>query len=101
MSITPVGFAADYRRTRQHPASAKALSDLLALVGYEASEAVVERWTAEKRVEAEVYAANVYLRASDNILRRCPRPEWLPEPWQGPMKGEGVFEGPSGTVLGC
>lgn len=97
--VTPVGFVADYRRTRLNPASPKALSALLALVGYEASVEVVERWSGEKRVEAEVYAVNAHLRASDNILRRCPRPEWLPEPWQGPEVGEGVFGGPSGTVL--
>jgi hypothetical protein len=99
MSITPVGFAADYRRVRSNPATAEALSSLLSLVGYEATVEVVERWSAEKRVEAEVWAVNAHLRASDNILRRCPQPEWLPAPWQGPEAGDGVFAGPSGTVL--
>ena len=99
MTVSPVGFASDYRRVRLDPASAKVLSDLLSLVGYEAPEAVVEEWPLDKRVEAEVYAVNAHLRASDNILRRCPRPEWLPEPWRGPERGEGIFQGPSGTVL--
>lgn len=25
--------------------------------------------------------------------------EWMPEPWRGPLQGEGVFCGPSPTVL--
>lgn len=99
MSVTPVGFTATYRRVRQDPASTRELSGLLSLIGYEAPEDVIERWTTDKRVEAEVYAVNAHLRASDNILRRCPRPAWLPEPWQGPQDGEGVFGGPTGTLL--
>lgn len=99
MTITPVGFAATYRRVRRDPATPKELSDLLALVGYWVTAEAVEKWPMDKRVEAEVYAVNAHLRASDNILRRCPKPDWMPEPWQGPETGEGVFGGPSGTVL--
>lgn len=99
MSASPVGFAAAYRRVRLDPATPEELSLLLSLVGYEARPAAIARWPLEKRVEAEVYAVNVHLRASDNVLRRCPRPSWLTEPWQGTPAGEGVFEGPGGTVV--
>lgn len=99
MSVSPVGFAAAYARVRREPAEPAVLSDLLALVGYEASPELVRSWPLDRRVEAEVYATNVHLRASDNILRRCPRPAWMPEPWQGQNEGEGLFGGPTGTPL--
>ena len=99
MSVSPVGFASAYRRARSEPASARELSDLLALVGYDASPKVIETWSIDKRVEAEVYAVNVHLRAAEHPIRRCPRPEWMPEPWQGEETGEGIFAGPGGTVV--
>ena len=95
MSVSPVGFAGDYRRTRHDPATPAQLSDLLSLIGYEVTAERVSQWRTEWRVAAEVYAVNVHLRASDNIQRRCPRPEWLPEPWQGKLGDNG----PTGTVL--
>lgn len=99
MSSSPVGFARAYRRVRQRPAAPDELSNLLALVGYDAPPDVVARWPLDRRVEAEVYAVNAHLRASDNVLRRCPRPEWLPEPWLGPEDGSDPLSGPSGTRL--
>jgi hypothetical protein len=104
-----VGFGAWYTRVRKDPATPEVLSDWLGLVGYEAKAEDIARWPLERRVEAEVYAVNVHLRASDNAIRRCPKPEWFPEPWQGPELQNthvredlrGAFDGPSGTQLTC
>lgn len=95
----PRGFGAAYRRAAKEPAPAETLCSLLSLVGYETTAEAVELWSIVRRVQAEVYAINVHLRASDNALQRHPRPEWMPEPWQGPRLGEGVFEAPGGTPL--
>lgn len=59
------------------------IQDLLGLVGYEVPVAVVAAWDLRKRVEAEVYALNVHLRASDNPIQSHPKLTWLPEPWAG------------------
>lgn len=59
------------------------IRDLLVLIGYEVSIAVVAEWDLRKRVEAEVYALNVHLRASDNPIQAHPKLTWLPEPWGG------------------
>lgn len=109
MSTSPVGFASAYARVRRDPATPAQLESLLSLVGYHASAPCIERWPLERRVEAEVYAANVHLRACENPLRRCPRPEWFGEPWQGEPCDvsavredlRGAFEGTSGTPLVC
>jgi hypothetical protein len=109
----PRGFGAEYRRRAlmhahgdvQHEASV--LSDLLLLVGYEASAETIAAWPLRKRVEAEVYAANVHARAGDNPVQRHPALSWLPEPWQGPPADvshireslRGAFAGPTGTRL--
>lgn len=94
----PPGFKSVYARVARIPVSLPILSDMLGLVGYEASPAVLETWSVEQRVQAEVYAANVHLRASDNVLRKHPKPDWLPEPWQGPEGPDALF-GASGTPL--
>lgn len=60
------------------------LIDLMGLVGFEVARAAVVTWTNRQRVEAMVYAGREHLSASDNPVRRLPRPEWLPEPWRGP-----------------
>ena len=82
--------------------------DLLALIGYQATIEQVADWNLRKRVEAVVYAATEYARASDNPIQRHPRPSWLPaNPWQGPPRDvshiradlRGAFEGPSGTPI--
>lgn len=82
--------------------------DLLALIGYHATIEQVADWDLRKRVEAVVYAATEYARASDNPIQRHPRPSWLPkDPWQGPPRDvshiradlRGAFAGPSGTPI--
>lgn len=74
--------------------------DVLALVGYAASREQVADWNLRRRVEATVYAVLEYAHASDNPVRRHPRPTWLPaRPWQGPQQGKGAFAGPSGTPI--
>jgi hypothetical protein len=73
--------------------------DLLALVGYHATIEQVADWDLRRRVEAVVYAATEYARASDNPIQRHPPLKWLPDPWQGPWRGDGAFAGPSGTPI--
>jgi hypothetical protein len=82
--------------------------DLLALVGYSATIEQVADWDLRKRVEAVVWAATEYARASDNPIQRHPPLSWLPKgPWQGPARDtsriradlRGAFEGPSGTPI--
>jgi hypothetical protein len=95
----PLGFQGVYQRVARDPARPEVLSDLLALIGYDAAPEDIERWTTERRVEAEVHAVNVHLRAQENRLRAHPRPAWMPEPWQGQNVGEGVFAGPAGSKV--
>jgi hypothetical protein len=99
----PRGFGAEYQRQAklQRNALVGQVRDLLLLVGYDAAEEIIAAWPFRKQVEASVYAVNVHLRASDNILPSYPRPDWLPEPFQGPIAGEGIFAGPTETLIGC
>lgn len=77
-----------------------ALRDMLELVGYTADPATLAAWPLRKLVEADIYAANVALRASDNPIQRHPRPEWLTaESWKGPTIGDGIMSCPSPTVI--
>jgi hypothetical protein len=74
--------------------------DLLALIGYAATNDQVACWDLRRRVEAVVYASTVHARASDNPVRRHPRPAWLPaRAWRGPNVGDGVWAGPGGTPI--
>lgn len=99
--IAPSGFGRAYARVASDPAEPAVLSGLLALVGYDARPSVVAGWSLDRRVQAEVYATNVHLRASDNRgLRRHPHPDWLPPPWGGSSEGESILDTPGGTVLG-
>lgn len=115
----PRGFGAAYRRVlKDHFALIAAgtpgkliseVIDLLALIGYHATfEQVAMEWDLRRRVEAVIYAATEYARASDNPVQRHPRPSWLPKrSWQGPSADvsgirsdlRGVFAGPSGTPI--
>lgn len=105
----PRGFGALYRRAARDQLAALAkgrpgeviggLRSIMRLVGYEASIATVADWPLRKRLEAEIYCATEYARASDNPVRRHPKPAWLPVPWQGPWAGEGAFAGPTPTVV--
>ena len=77
------------------------LSDLLALVGYDAHPSEIARWSLERRVQAEVYAVNVHLRAADNkFMRSHPHPAWMPPPWGGIAAGDSILDTPGGTPLG-
>lgn len=95
----PPGFKGAYARAARDPAEPQVLSDLLSLVGYEASARAIASWPMERRIEAEVHAVNVHLRASDNVLRKHPRPAWMPEPWEGVPEGESSVSPPGGTPL--
>jgi hypothetical protein len=95
----PRGFGAAYRECAADPVDEETLSDILALVGYDASPEEIHEWPLDRRVEAEVWAARVHLRASDNPIRVPPRPEWMPAPWLGPSRGKGIFGGPAPTPL--
>ena len=114
----PRGFGRAYRdAARDDLALARAgkpgavidsVVDLLALVGYAATRDQVADWYLRRRVEAVVYAASEYARASDNPGRRHPRPSWLPrDPWKGPPADvsriradlRGAFAGPGGTPI--
>ena len=90
----PRGFGAAYKREAARQAELVArgepgkiisgLQMVLRLVGFDASTEVVADWDLQRRVEVSVYAAYEHLSASDNPVRRHPRPAWLPEPWRGP-----------------
>ena len=97
--LPPRGFAAAYKRAAAELATGPVLRDLLALIGYSASLRTIARWPVAKRVEAEVYAVRVHLRASDNPVRVPPRPAWMPDPWKGRKQGRGIWTQPKGTVL--
>jgi hypothetical protein len=89
----------EYDRTGKPERLLETVSDMLGLVGYEAPAEVVKGWNLRKRVEAEVYAANVHARASDNPIRKHPRPAWMPDAWLGPERGSDVWGGPGPTPL--
>ena len=97
----PRGFGAAYRRTAKEPAPPETLSSLLSLIGYEATGEAIANWSLVRRVQGEVHAVNVHLRASDNALQRHPRPDWMPEPWQGRAEPDELAGGtaPAGTPL--
>lgn len=80
----PKGFGVHYRRAARDLSSAQVLRDLLELVGWTADLDTISTWPKQARVEAEVYAVRVHLRAGDNIVTVPPRPRWFPEPWKGP-----------------
>jgi hypothetical protein len=83
----PLGFRSKYRTVAKDMAQPQILSDILGLIGYDATPDDIKGWPDAKRVQLEVYACNVHLRASDNILRKHPKPEWLPEAWGDNEKG--------------
>jgi hypothetical protein len=95
----PRGFGKWYLRVAEDPAPHDVLSDILSLVGYAAHPDAIEKWSLRKRVELQVYAANMHLIASDNIMQRHPPIDYLPGAWLGPERGEGVWAGPGGTPL--
>lgn len=52
-------------------------------VGFELTEASAAKLSPRRLVEFASWAACAHLRASDNIVRMPPRPDWLPAAWQG------------------
>lgn len=97
----PRGFGAAYSRCAGAELEPETIRDILSLVGYTAELSTIEAWPLRKRVEAEVYAASVHMRASDNPTPVPPKPEWMGEPWKGPREGEEgtLWESPGLTVL--
>ena len=105
----PRGFGADYlwRIKEQFKELAEghsgevihALIGLLELAGYSVTSATVASWSLRQRIEAEAWAANAILRASDNPIRRHPELDWLPNAWKGPPHGTGVWDGPGPTAI--
>ena len=87
--------AGDARRVVRH------VSDAMGLVGYDVASGALLKWTVRQCVEAYIFAVYEYANASDNPVRRHPRPGWLPEPWRGPAWGRGAFAGPGPTPLGA
>jgi hypothetical protein len=83
VSHAPPGFKTAYVEAARDPVEPDVLRGILGLVGFEADVSTIERWSLLQRVSAEVWACNAHGRASDNILRKCPQPEWLPAPWAG------------------
>lgn len=74
-----------------------ATRDLLLLVGYDVRREDIAEWSLRKRIEAQVYAANVHLRASDNPLPAHLKPGWLQDPWLGTNPDKRLFAGPAPT----
>jgi hypothetical protein len=98
--VVPHGFGRHYARCARTPASPVFLRDLLALVGYDASDAYVRRLSLRERVEVEVYATREHAAASDNPVQRHPRPSHLPPPWRGQeVRRDFGIDYPSATVL--
>lgn len=95
----PRGFGVEYSRHVEFADDHDTLIDLLGLIGYSATKSQIVKWDLRRRVEASVYAANVHARASDNPVQRHPPLSWLPAPWKGPQSGDGVFAGPTPTVI--
>ncbi len=79
----PRGFGRHYVQCARDPAPLTTLRDILGLVGYDASVAYLGRLSLRERVDLEVHATREHLSASDNPVRRLPRPSHLPPPWRG------------------
>jgi hypothetical protein len=97
--LVPYGFGRIYREVALTPKDPSALRDLLLLVGYRVPLASLQRWPLRKRVEAEVHASVEHLRASDNAIKRHPRPAWMPEPFRGPRSSPSRFSPRTETRL--
>lgn len=55
----------------------KAVGDLLAMVDVDVPDDVLSGWTDEQAFLAQHWAWKYYLRASDNIVKVPPRPDFL------------------------
>jgi len=66
----------------------------LILVGIEPSLETIAAWSYEQRLAAFEWASATHFRASDNDVDVPAKPEFLPQPWQGPEINSGdVFGG--------
>lgn len=74
---------------RQWTRNEEVLGTMLMLVGYVASPAWLSTRTDAELRDIEWWAGMTHLRASDNPVRRYPRPEILPEPWAGKPAANG------------
>jgi hypothetical protein len=82
--MVPSGFGSAYRSlAASELTDGETLRDLLELVGWTAEPSAIESWPKLRRIEAQLYAVRVHLRAGDNPVTVPPRPEWFPEPWKG------------------
>lgn len=82
--FVPRGFGTWYKAYAKGELTPSCIRDCIELIGYTASDKEIEYWGKLKRVQAIVYAVNVHLRASDNPIRRHPKPDWITvDPWKG------------------
>ena len=105
----PWGFKDQYRQllkiqfkalSKGHPGEVIGrLQNIMGLIGFAPTPNAIAEWPLRKRIEAEAYARNVHLRASDNPIIRHPPLPWLPEPWKGPPQGEASYAGPGPTPI--
>ncbi|HEY3493807.1 MAG TPA: hypothetical protein VGK73_03940 [Polyangiaceae bacterium] len=82
----PKGYKRVYAVVAKDPAPPEVLSDILGLVGIEADPLLLATLPLDMRVQAQVWAATAHSKASDNIVRRHPKPPWLPDEWEGPRQ---------------
>ena len=66
------------RRSNGTTSRHQPLVDLLSLVCVTVTEDEVAAWTPTMRMQAEQWAGLEHLSASDNPVRRAPKPEFLP-----------------------
>lgn len=86
----PLEETPDDRTPAATEITAEDVIDLGLLVGYSITDAEAESWSPADRAEFHAWATATHLHASDNPGAHVPpRPDWLPEPWQGPPEGFG------------
>ena len=92
--IERIDRAAAAAAVDDEPCPPESLQIILILVGLEPSLETIATWSEEQRQLAQHWAAATHYRASDNDVDVPPRPDFLPQPWQGPDLDTGdVFGG--------
>ncbi len=66
-----------YRWEQRARITSETLADILGLVDVLVTAAEIDGWTDLERVDAQVWATAVHLRASDNVLHVPPKPAFL------------------------
>lgn len=92
----PFGFGAAHWRAYDDGNDAFLTRMALLMVGIDVSETFVESWHPFCRAAAEVWAVRVHLRAGDCPIRVPPKPNFLPQAWQGEGDVGGIW-GPGPT----